>query len=138
MRAAYMIAAMGVLAVAATLLADPWFHIDYERAANLSLLYAAVLVNTFTLLYAFRSNWRANRIGRVYLIKSIMMSVFLDQVAMAIWWDEAFPGRQHVRFVIYTLTAIVYVPMLAALWREQQRNREEESLPPPRPDAPPL
>lgn len=137
MKTAYGVAAAGVLGVLVTLLADPWFDINYEHAADLSLLYAAVLVNAFTLLYGFRSNWRANRIGRVYLIKSIMMSVFLDQVVLAIWWDELFPGRQHIRFVIYSLTAIVYIPMIVALWREQQRDREETS-PPPRSDAPPL
>ena len=74
-------------------------------------------------LYWARSRWWANRIGKIYLAKSIVLSLFLSQVVVATWWDTDYPGRQHIQFAIYTLGAVVYLPMICSLWREQNRDR---------------
>ena len=117
----------GVTAAAVTILSmivvDVWLPIDYKVAANISLLMIAVLVNAFTLLYFVRSKWWTNRIGRIYLAKCLVLSAVLDQIALVLWWDADYPGRQYIRFFIYTMGAVVYVPMLLSLWREQQNDR---------------
>ncbi len=119
-----------ICAVAATVAADVWFEIDYQFWANVSLLAVAGLATTFTVLYLVRSKWWTNRIGKIYLAKSVVLSLVLMQIVLASWWATDYPGRQHIRFVIYSLGAIVYVPMLIALWREQQRDRSEVTAPP--------
>lgn len=129
------------LTVLSTLVADIWLDVDYRLAANIALLFAAVGVTGFTLLYGFRSKWRSNRIGRVYLVKCIVFSVVLLQIVAASWIDEDFAFRQQIRFAIYLAGALVYIPMLISLWREQQRDRrlrgelDDINLPP---GVPPL
>jgi hypothetical protein len=122
-----------------TVLVDVWLDVDYRVAANCSLVAAAVFVNVFTVLYGIRSRWRSNRIGAIYLIKCVGLSVFLTQAALATWWDTDYPFRQQIRFGIYTTMAMVYLPMLVTLWREQQRDRDGQyddlELPP---GVPPL
>jgi hypothetical protein len=113
---------LAVVTVLGTVLADVWLDIDYQLTANVALLAAATLVATFTLLYGFRSKWWANRIGRIYLVKCVVLSIVLTQAGVASWAED-YPYRQQIRFVIYTCGALVYVPMLVTLWREQQRDR---------------
>ena len=120
MRWAY---AAAVALITVILALDVWFDIDYRLAANVSLVIVAVFVNVFTVLYWARSRWWANRIGKIYLAKSIVLSLFLTQIVVASWWDTDYPGRQHIRFAIYTLGAVVYLPMICSLWREQTRDR---------------
>lgn len=122
MRWVYLVA---ILATVGTLLADLWWDVNYRLAANVSLIYIAILTTTFTILYAWRSRWWVNRIGKIYLTKSIVMSLVLVQIVAATWWAADYPGRQHVRFLIYTLGALVYIPMLVSLWREQQCDRRK-------------
>lgn len=114
-----------VIAVTLFLLGDIWWTLDYQLAANIAIAILAGAVNTFTILYATRSNWRANRIGRIFLRKCIFLSLVLDQIVFAVWFDSEYPGRQHVRFAIYALGAIAYVAMVISLWNEQQSDRRE-------------
>ena len=121
MRWFYLVAG---LLMAGTLAADVWVDfIDYRVAANVSLVYIAVAVTGFALLYGIRSNWVANRIGRAFLTKSVVFSVVLWQIVVATWIDVDYPFRQHIRFVIYSFGALAYVHMVVMLWREQQRDR---------------
>lgn len=114
---------LAIAVIVATLIADTWFHFDYELAANLSLLGLAAFVISFTIMYTFWSRWSANRIGRIYWVKCIVLSLVLGQIALSLWWDLDYPFRQQIRFAIYTLGAIVYVPMLWTLRQEQRRQR---------------
>lgn len=110
--------------VAATFIADAWLHVDYRVAANTSLALLAGLVTVFTVLYGWRSTWRANLIGKVFLAKGIAFSMVLWQMVVAVWVDADYPGRQHLRFIIYSLGAIAYAAMVATLWAEQQSDRK--------------
>ena len=96
---------------------------SWQTAANISLLAAAGLAILFTGLYGFRSNWRANRIGKVFLVHCVLMGLVLAQIVLA-WWDPDYPARQHVRFIIYAGNAVAYMPMIWTLWREQRRDRD--------------
>lgn len=122
MRWAYLAAVAGIVA---TVVADIWFDIDFRLAANVSLIYVAVFTTTFAVLYGFRSRWWSNRIGRIFLVNSVVLPLVIAQIVLSTWWDADYPGRQQIRFVIYSLGAVVYVPMLVSLWREQQRDRRK-------------
>lgn len=128
----------GALFIVLTFVADVWAGVDYRVAANIALLSLALFVSTFTSLYWWRSNWRINRVGRVFLIKGVAFSVVLWQAVLSVWWDADYPFHQQLRFLIYSLGAIAYAAMLVTLWTEQQRDRKGEEVPKPRPDAPPL
>ncbi|NKS94604.1 hypothetical protein GS876_10250 [Rhodococcus hoagii] len=94
-----------------------------KDAANIALLALAVMVAVFTLLYITRSPWERNTVGRIYAAKSIVLALVLVQITVSSWVSLEYPGRQPIRFAIYTLGAVVYLPMLWVLWREQQRDR---------------
>lgn len=117
--------AAGLATIAGVFVSDVWFTIDYRLGANLSLIFAAVFVTAFTLLYGLRSRPGSNRIGKIFFTKSVVLALVLWQIVLASWWDAEFPLRQQVRYIIYTLGAIVYIPMLISLWREQQRDRRQ-------------
>lgn len=117
----------GFLAIAGTFVADIWLTIDYEFDANISLIYLAVLVTVFTVLYGLRSNWRANRVGRVFLIKSVFLSLVLGQIVLSSWWDADYPLRQQIRFILYTAGAWTYASMVVTLCREQNRDRRNRA-----------
>lgn len=117
----------GIAIILFTFVSDIGWHIDYELAANWSLTVGAVVVTTFTGLYASRSNWKANTIGRILLVKSIFLTGMLWQIAASVWIDENYPFRQQIRFVIYALMAVSYIAMVATLIREQQRDRHKRA-----------
>ena len=117
---------LALAGVAAVLLGDLWWfdEADFQRAANMSLIYLAVLTMIFTIRYAGWSQWYVNRIGRSYLTFKVVMSMVLIQIVVATWWDPDFPYRQQIRFVIYSLGAIAAIPMLRALIREQRADHD--------------
>ena len=117
----------GILLIAATFIADIWAPVDYRVAANVSLIYVAVLTTVFVVRYGVWSNWRANHIGRTLLAKSIVLPVVLWQIVLSVWWDTEFPFRQQIRFVIYSLGAVAYATMVVMLWREQNQDRDEHA-----------
>lgn len=93
-------------------------------AANVALLFLAVLVTLFTGIYLCRSPWWTNRVGRIYVAKSVVLSVVLIQITVASWFSTDYAGRQPIRLAIYVLGALVYVPMIWSLLREQRRDRK--------------
>jgi len=101
---------------------------DWRISANMSLLYIAVLATLWSVLYAVRSDWQTNAVGRTLLVQSVLMSAVMWQATVSIWWNPDYPGRDHVRFVVYTMGALSYLVMLRTLSRAQRT--------PPGPDVP--
>lgn len=126
MRSMRWIYVAGAVGIAATLAADIWTDIDYRIAANVSLVYIAVLASVFAALYGWRSRWWSNRIGKIFLVQSVLLAIVVVQGSVSVWWpDGHYPGKDYLRFAIYSLGAVAYVPMLISLWREQQADRRE-------------
>ncbi len=100
-------------------------QLDYELAANVSLLFLAAFVTGFTVLYVSRSIWWRNEIGKIYLAKCIVLSLVLDQIALVVWVEADYPFRQQIRFALYTTGAVVYLPMLFSLWMQQRSDRRK-------------
>lgn len=119
---------LAVLVIGTVVLADVWFDVNYRVAANTAMAVMAVMVTCFTGLYLFRSRWRSNRIGRIFAAATVFLALYLTQGAVAVWVSNDYPGRHLLRFTIYTLGAVAYVPMLISLWREQQRDRRDERV----------
>lgn len=94
-------------------------------AANIALLALAGLVTMFTLIYLIRSPWRKNHVGKIYATKSLFLSAVLIQIAWSVWYSTDYFGRQQIRFAIYAVGALVYLPMIWSLVREQQRDRRK-------------
>lgn len=114
--------AAGLAGITATLTSDIWCDVDYQRAADISLIYVAVLAAVFAVRYAFWSKWWTNRIGKINMAAAVLLALVLLQGMAAVWWTDEFPGRQVARFVIYSMGATAYVPMIVALVREQRRT----------------
>jgi hypothetical protein len=114
---------VGGAVIVFTFLSDLWWAINYELAANWSLTVLTVCVTVFTVLYAARSNWKANPIGAILLAKSIFLTVTLWQIVASVWVSTEYPFRQQIRFVIYALGALAYITMVVSLWRYQHQDR---------------
>ncbi|WP_249353964.1 hypothetical protein [Rhodococcus sp. USK13] len=97
-----------------------------KNAADWTLLVFAALVTCFALTYVIRSPWWRNRIGEIYLVKSVILSLVLIQISLATWVSTEYPGRHVVRLIIYTLGIVSYVFMLWALVREQNEDRAQK------------
>ena len=117
----------GTVLVCCALLSDIWWWDpdDFRVAANVSLIAVALFTTVFTVRYAFWSRWWTSRVGPAYLALKIFMSMLLWQIAVATWWDSDFPGRQELRFVIYTAGAVAALAMIPKLMYEQRREPEE-------------
>ena len=113
----------GVGVVAATYIADIWLPINYQLAADISLICIAVWASLFAIRYAFWSRWWSTRIGRVFLANAVVLALVLIQGAVSAWWPGDYPGRGAIRFAIYTLGSTAFVPMVITLWCEQRRAR---------------
>jgi len=130
----------GISVIVMTFLCDALgLPIDYWRAAAWSLTFAAFFVTVFTVLYITRSNWRSNRIGRIFCAKSVLLTVALWQIVATTWVGQDYPYRNEIRFIIYAMIALAYATMDVALIREQNLDREGEvGALRPRLDLPPL
>ncbi|QTJ64966.1 hypothetical protein HYG77_04705 [Rhodococcus sp. ZPP] len=93
------------------------------EAADWALLGVTSMSAVFTMLYLARSPWWRTQLGKIYLSKSVVLTLVLVQNAVAVWISTDYTGRQSIRFAIYLLGAIVYVPMVWSLLLEQQRDR---------------
>lgn len=118
----------GMIGIAGTLVADPWMEWeDYRLAANLSLGYLAIITTIFTARYIGWSRWRQNKIGQVFAVCTLLLSLVLLQGAVAVWWPSSqYPGKEYVRFVIYSGGVLGMAGMLFSLWRHQHGDRKEK------------
>lgn len=119
MRTFYLLSGLALLFA---LVADLWTEPNYRLAGSVALITVAALTTVFTVLYVGRSRWWANRIGKVYATKSVVMAVVLVQAVVAVWWPGDYTYREQIRFCVYALGTIVYVPMIVTLLREQKRR----------------
>ena len=113
----------GGLSILGLFVWDVWFHVNYELVANISLTVFAATTTVFVLLYGLRSRWWTNVVGRVFFTKAVILPLVLWQIVLSVWFNSHYPGREQVRFVIYTMAPVAYVVMVAVLWREQRGDR---------------
>lgn len=118
---------VGILGIIGTLAADPWMDTDdYKLGADLSLTYLAILSTCFTIRYVGWANWRANKIGQIFALFSVLLTFTLIQGAVSVLIDPDYPGREYVRFIIYSGGVIGMLGMLVSLWQHQRRDRKNK------------
>lgn len=118
---------IGAWAIIATLAAQPWMdEKDYELSGNLSLVYYAIIALLFTIRYIGWSKWRANKIGKIFALSSVLLTVTLIQGSISVLSSSDYPWREEIRFVIYSGGAVGMFAMLVALWKEQRKDRKTE------------
>lgn len=118
---------VSLLVIAVTLFSDIWFDVDMRVAANVAAVPMAVGATVFAVLYGLRSNWRASGIGRAYLAFKVTMAAVLWQIVIAVWVDTDWPGRQHVRYAIYSVGVVMTVVWVVTLIRVQNRARQDRA-----------
>ena len=94
-----------------------------DTAADVALLCLAVMASIFAGIYIFRSPWWKNRIGKVYALKNIIMVAVLIQISASVWISDDYMFRQPIRLFIYAAGALVHIPMIVTLLREQSKDR---------------
>ncbi|OZE39115.1 hypothetical protein CH278_02200 [Rhodococcus sp. 05-2254-5] len=92
---------------------------------NWALFALAIVVVAFTLLYAIRSSdgWKHNRVGRVYLAKSIVLSIVLIQISLSVIYKSDYWNRDTIRLIVYGSGIVAYLWMMKSLLREQREDR---------------
>lgn len=100
-----------------------------RQAGDYTLFALAIVVCIFTVLYFARSWYRKkkNRIGNIYLAKSIFLSMVLIQVSASVIYRSDYWNRDYIRIIVYGVGVIAYVVMVVSLIREQNRDRREAS-----------
>lgn len=78
---------------------------------------------TFTLIYAFRSKWWTNEVGRVLLPEKVLTCLVLIQVAASAMSNSLYPGRDVIRIVLYAGCAVSVLVLTVVLVRVQRRER---------------
>lgn len=96
-------------------------------AGDYTLFVLAIVVCTFTALYFARSWFRKkkNRVGNIYMAKSIFLSMVLIQVSASVIYKSDYWNRDYIRLVVYGVGVVAYVVMIVSLIREQNRDRRE-------------
>ncbi|MGV8875509.1 MAG: putative phage holin [Rhodococcus sp. (in: high G+C Gram-positive bacteria)] len=103
------------------------WQMTLREVGDWALFTLAVVVNAFTLLYLFGSSdgWRHNRVGRVYLAKSVVLSVVLIQISLSVIYKSDYWNRDTVRLIVYSAGIAAYLWMMKSLLREQREDRAD-------------
>lgn len=90
-----------------------------------ALFALAIVVVAFTLIYAIRSSdgWKHNRVGRVYLAKSVVLSIVLVQISASVIYQSDYWNRDTIRLIVYGSGIAAYLWMMKSLLREQREDR---------------
>ena len=100
-----------------------------RQLGDYTLFALAVVVCLFTALYFARSWYRKkkNRVGNIYMAKSVFLSLVLVQVSASVIYKSDYWNRDYIRLIVYGVGVVAYIVMLVSLWREQNRDRREAS-----------
>lgn len=94
-----------------------------REAGNWLLVLLTVVWCGFTLIYALRSKWWTNEVGRVILPEKVLTCLVLIQVAASAMSNSLYPGRDVIRIVLYAGCALSVLVLTVVLVRIQRRER---------------
>lgn len=77
----------------------------------------------FTTIYIVRSKPFRTAIGTIFARKSIVFSLVMIHITVSVLIERLYPGRDVLRMVVYLAGAVVYIPMITSLVREQNAQR---------------
>lgn len=96
-----------------------------ELVANSALCLLAIEMIGFSFTYAYGSPWWATRLGQIYAVKTVLLTLVLMQAAASTLTDQDYPGRHYVRAAIYVGGALSMAALWVALRRYQREGREQ-------------
>lgn len=94
---------------------------------NWLLVLLTVTLWAFTLIYAFRSRWWTNEVGRVLLPEKLLTCLVLTQVSVSAVTSAGYPGRDPLRIALYAACTLSAVALTIVLVRIQKRERNTRS-----------
>ena len=97
-----------------------------RHAGDYTLFALAIVVCLFTAVYFARSWFRKkkNRVGNIYMAKSVFLSMVLVQVSASVIYKSDYWNRDYIRLIVYGVGVVAYIVMIGSLIREQNRDRE--------------
>lgn len=94
-----------------------------ELIANSALCILALEMVVFTSTYTLGSPWWATRLGQIYAVKSVLLTLVLIQNVASVLSDSDYPGRHYLRMVIYVGGAVSMVALWIVLRRYQREGK---------------
>ena len=94
-----------------------------REVENWLLVFLTVVWCTFTLIYALRSKWWSNEVGRVLLPEKVLTCLVLIQVSASAMSNSLYPGRDVICIVLYAGCAVSVLVLTVVLVRTQRRER---------------
>ena len=92
---------------------------DKELVANVILAGTVTVAWAFVILYATRSQWRAEATGRAILRMVLGIAVICTQGLVTILTDYSYPGREIIRPILLLLVGVAVLDLLWTLVRIQ-------------------
>lgn len=98
-----------------------------RQLGDYTLFALAIVVCLFTAVYFARSWFRKvrNRVGNIYMAKSVFLSIVLVQVSASVLYKSDYWNRDYIRLIVYGIGVLAYIVMLVSLIREQNQDRED-------------
>ena len=94
-----------------------------EVAANAALCVLAVEMVVFTATYVGESPWWSTRLGQIYAVKSILLTLVLLQNAASVLSDSDYTGRHYFRLAIYGGGVLAMIALWLILRRYQREGK---------------
>lgn len=93
------------------------------------ILVATAASLTFTVRYAFFSKWWLNIVGKMQMNKSFALSLSLGLTTLNVLTNADYPGRDFIRFVVFTyLAASLWIQVFVLIWIQNKSRSEFTSL----------
>lgn len=92
-----------------------------ELVANLALFLLAVEMVIFMATFIVGSPWWSTKLGVIYAVKTVLLTLVLVQNTASVFSDSDYPGRHYLRLSIYAGGALA----MAALWLALRRYQRE-------------
>lgn len=80
---------------------------------------ALLPLSLFVYYYARYSPWRATPIGRTMMYKNLSFIAVFSVIALGLFLGDAYPGRDTLRFIVYTTVVIMFWVNFITLRRVQ-------------------
>lgn len=94
-----------------------------DTLANTALLILAVEMVVFTFTYASGSPWWATPLGKIYIAKTVLLTLVLVQNTASALTSTDYPGRHQIRLSIYAGGAVAMVLLWVMLRRYQREGK---------------
>lgn len=98
-----------------------------QTLANTALLVLAVEMVIFTFTYAAGSPWWATPLGKIYIAKTVLLTLVLVQNTASALTSADYPGRHQIRLSIYAGGAIAMMLLWVMLRRYQREGKRSRA-----------